>query len=270
MLNIVVSLTTYPARISTVNQAIETLLNQSVKADKVILWLGLEQFPNKEKDLPENLLALKNNGLTIDWCRDIKPYKKLIPALQKYPDKIIVTADDDVLYPSDWLEKLYKAYKDNPTYIHCHRAHRILFKFGRKKLVPYRKWLRCIKDVKPSFCNFFTGMGGVLYPPNCLHKDILREDLFMKLCPKNDDIWFWAMGVLNNREINIVKDNILDFDYIEDSQQTSLYEFNYYNNDASINEVLSNYPQLIKSLFNIKNKRENIEFFLKTKIKKYI
>ncbi len=48
-------------------------------------------------------------GLTIDWCEDIKSYKKLIPTLKKYPDAIIVTADDDLIYDNKWLEQLYNA-----------------------------------------------------------------------------------------------------------------------------------------------------------------
>lgn len=118
---LIVSLTSYPARIETVNQTIKSILNQSIKADKVILWLAPEQFPNKEKDLPEQLLSLRAKGLTIDWYHDIKSYKKLIPTLKKYPDAIIVTADDDNIYAVNWLEKLYNSYIKHPQDISCHR-----------------------------------------------------------------------------------------------------------------------------------------------------
>lgn len=43
-------------------------------------------------------MDLRDKELTIDWYHDIKSYKKLIPTLQKYPDSIIVTADDDIIY----------------------------------------------------------------------------------------------------------------------------------------------------------------------------
>ena len=56
---LIVSLTSYPARIDTVNQTIETLLNQSLCPDKVILWLAPEKFPNREADLPQQLLDLR-------------------------------------------------------------------------------------------------------------------------------------------------------------------------------------------------------------------
>ncbi len=213
-----------------------------MKADKIILWLGKEQFPNREKDLPVELLNLTNEGLTIKWCKDIKSYKKLIPALAEYPDYIIVTADDDILYDENMLKELYDAYTQNPEFIQCHRAHYIVFD---KKLLPYNKWRWNITKTKPSFNIFFTGVGGVLYPPKCFYKDILREDLFMSLCPSNDDIWFWAMCVLNNRKINIVKGKP-KLKYIDKSQEVSLYHQNVLNgqNDVQLENVFKYYKKL--------------------------
>ena len=80
---IIVSLTTFPKRIKTVHITIEQLLTQSVKPDKLILWLAEEQFPNKENDLPEDLLRLREFGLTIGWCKDLRSYKKLLPTLKE-------------------------------------------------------------------------------------------------------------------------------------------------------------------------------------------
>ena len=78
---LIISLTSYPARIKNVHKTTNTLLNQSLKANKVILWLAENQFPNKEQDLPSKLLAQTTKGLTISWYhKDIKSYKKLIKA----------------------------------------------------------------------------------------------------------------------------------------------------------------------------------------------
>lgn len=59
---IIVSLTSFPARINIVVKTIKTLLTQTLKPDAVILWLAPEQFPNGEKDLPQELLDLKQYG----------------------------------------------------------------------------------------------------------------------------------------------------------------------------------------------------------------
>ena len=87
---LIVSLTTHPARINYVHYTINTLLTQKLKPDKIILWLEEENFPKGESELPQQLLRLKDLGLTIEWCEKLKSYTKLIPALRKYPDDILL------------------------------------------------------------------------------------------------------------------------------------------------------------------------------------
>lgn len=104
---VIVSLTSYDLRINDVKYAIYSLLNQNFPPDKLILWLDEDSFPQREENLPRDLLELRDFGLTIDWCENLCSYKKLIPALEKYPDDIIVTADDDIFYRPNWLQILY-------------------------------------------------------------------------------------------------------------------------------------------------------------------
>ncbi|MBO5038440.1 MAG: glycosyltransferase [Alphaproteobacteria bacterium] len=247
--SVIISLTSFPARIDTVNQTIETLLNQTTKADKVILWLSQEEFPDKEAGLPTQLLNLKENGLTIGWHqRNLRSFEKLIPALRQYPDAIIVTADDDILYPKNWLELLLKSYYTDPTAIHCHRVHKV----GRKNsnIAPYNSWKKNIRTPSLSYANFATTGGGVLYPPHCLYKDVLKEEIFMKLCPRADDIWFWAMAVLNNTKIQNIKNNIPDLKYVPGTQEaeTCLWKTNtgqLAQNDIQMQNVLTAYPEIL-------------------------
>ena len=131
---IILSLTTFPDRINSVSKTIKTLLNQTLKPDKVILWLASEQFPKKEQELPKDLLELKNFGLDIKWCEDIKSYKKLIPSLIEFPNDIIITFDDDIYYPFDTVEKLYNSYLKNPDCIHTNRAKRFYIKLIQSAL----------------------------------------------------------------------------------------------------------------------------------------
>ena len=71
---ITISLTTYPGRINQVYYAIKSLMIQSIQADKIILWLAEEQFPNKK--LPDKIHILEKLGLTIRWCDDLRSHKK--------------------------------------------------------------------------------------------------------------------------------------------------------------------------------------------------
>lgn len=248
---IIVSLTSFPQRMSDIHFALYSLLNQTLKPDELILWLGDSEFPNKEGDLPQSVLSLKKNGLAIRWCKNIFSYKKLIPALKEFPDDIIITADDDVYYPANWLDLLYNAYVNDPQYIHCHKADRITFD-NNKNINNYSKWLRVVSNVEPSLCNFLIGVGGVLYPPKALYKDTLDEELFLKLSPTNDDIWFWAMAVLNNKKINVVKNNIAKLPCINIERELGTYDeirLSQINDDDGGNErqfknIFNHYPNL--------------------------
>lgn len=211
---LIVSLTSFPARIDTVQHTIRSILLQSKKPDKVILWLASGQFPDGTDSLPQELLSLRKYGLTIGWCRDLRSYKKLIPALRKYPEAVIVTADDDLYYERNWLRILYEEYKKAPELVHCHRITQFSLRDGEYKAVGRGKNV----SPKASFLYKVTGCGGVLYPPHCLSDEILREDIFQKICSTNDDIWFWLMAVRHGVRISVPEQNIPALHYVERTQ----------------------------------------------------
>lgn len=241
---LIVSLTSFPARIKIVNYTIESIMLQRKKANMVVLWLADEQFPNKEKDLPKRLLRLADYGLTIKWCKDIRSYKKLIPSLEVFPDDIIVTADDDIWYPPEWLEMLYKSYTKEPKLIHAHRALQVTGENGN--INKYIDWgTQIYAPQEPSYCWHFTGTAGVLYPPHCLYKDICECERFLSMAPSVDDIWFWAMAILQHTRIRIVEGNIFNFEGVFIVKNQSLWDDNVYDkNDVALEKLMEAYPEL--------------------------
>ncbi|MBR1601006.1 MAG: glycosyltransferase, partial [Alphaproteobacteria bacterium] len=239
--NIIISLTSYPARIPTLNLVVESLLNQSAYADKVILWLAPEQFPNKEADLPPELLNLREKGLTISWYKDIRSYKKLIPTLRLYPNDIIVTADDDNIYQRDWLKKLIDSYIKHPLDIQAHRVTKFHYANGRFYTVSGgREYYK-----GANYLNKLVGLGGVLYPPHCFYKDILREDLIKQLAPTNDDQWFWLQAAMNGVRVRVVEDPIVEAHLVEGTQETGLTNINDHGENLfwkDFNRILKYYP----------------------------
>ncbi|WP_051190484.1 hypothetical protein [Kaistella palustris] len=207
--DLIVTLTSFPGRIYTISDTLVSLLNQSLRPEKIVLWLAEEQFPEKENELPTRILKLRELGLEIRWCKDLKSYKKLLPALDLFNDKLLVTADDDIYYPKNWLRDLYDSYLSDPESIFCHRVHRITFN-NTNEILPYQQWDKCLikGQEKENDVLFFTTGGGVLFPPNCFYQDVAREDLFLELCPLADDIWFWSMILLNKKKIRIAKNNV--------------------------------------------------------------
>lgn len=198
--DVIVSLTTFGKRIHEVAITIESIMQGSLKPNKLVLWLGEDM---QDKKLPEALLRQQKRGLDIYYCRDLRSYTKLIPSLRKFKDSVIVTIDDDVIYKYDFLELLIESYKSNPDYIWAYRVHRITFdKDGRPD--PYMKWKWGLENLQPSALNFLTGVGGVLYPPSSLAEDVLDEKTFLEICKYADDIWFWAMAFKKGSKVAIV------------------------------------------------------------------
>lgn len=72
---IIVSMTSWQKRIKNVSKVIFSLLNQSVKPDSIELNLSIEEFPNKEKDLPEDLQNIIENKLcNVNWVKKIQKH----------------------------------------------------------------------------------------------------------------------------------------------------------------------------------------------------
>ena len=105
---VTVSLTSMPDRMKYLHLTLYSLLRQSFKPDRVVLWLAENQFPSRENEIPGAVLSLKKYGLEIRWYHDIKSYKKLIPGLKTFPDDIIVTADDDVFMTKNGWQSFMK------------------------------------------------------------------------------------------------------------------------------------------------------------------
>ncbi len=248
--SLIVSLTSFPGRINTVHHTIETLLKQTLRPDRLILWLSDNQFPNKEDDLPNELLKLKEFGLEILWCEDLKSYKKLVPALKMFPNDIIITADDDMYYQKDWLQSLYEKYLENPNNIYTRRACRIEKKGDYFMILPHY----LDNNKKIDFSNQLMGGAGTLYPPNSLHSDIFDKDKILNLIPTFDDIYFWAMAVMAGTKIGLVQNKDLNFYNVENSQNEALCKTNgksqNMNDIEAFNIIFEQYPQIIQKLEN--------------------
>ena len=254
---VIVSLTSYKPRINDVKYTIYSLFNQIFPPDELILWLDEDSFPQREKNLPQDLLELKNFGLTIGWCENLRSYKKLIPSLENYPDDIIVTADDDLFYPPDWLKILYDEHLKSPNCLIAHRTYRIRID-AQGNIYPYTKWQKEILSTKALYGNFFTGGAGALFKRSFLFSDVLNRELFMKLSPLADDLWFWAMTVLNGTKIKIpaaAQRNLIYTDVERELYGETLWRENRIKNDSQLSQIIEYYPALLNLLI-----REAAEF----------
>jgi hypothetical protein len=221
---VIVSLTTIPERMHKVHLCIESLLRQSCKPDYLMLWVSIP-----EDKIPEKLARLQKRGLQIRFCKDIGPYTKIIYTLKENPQSIIVTADDDYFYPRNWLKQLYDAYQKEPQYIHCHRAH-LMIQQPDGRLKKYNDWHFLSPGIqRPLLLLFPTGVGGVLYPPHSLSKEVFNEEIFMGLSPYHDDAWLKAMSLLKGTQCKKVSPFFSNYIQIRGMRKKSLKKINLAN-----------------------------------------
>lgn len=191
---LIVSLTSFGERIKSVYITLESIARQTLKPHKVILWLAEDEFTLD--NIPITLKRFVNRGLEIRFCKDIKSYKKLIYTVRDFPNGLIITIDDDAIYDFEMIEELYNAHLKHPYTICCHRSH-VIKKDSSGDYLPYNQWGKSNEIIEPSFLQFPTGVGGVLYFPGCFDIEFFKEEKFMQVAPTGDDFWFKAMAWKN-------------------------------------------------------------------------
>jgi hypothetical protein len=209
----------------------------------VVLVLSDEEVPNEE-NLPASLLELKKYGLQIILMPDnLRPHKKYIYAMQEYPDSIIITVDDDVMYDRSFIKCMYKSYLRFPRAVSAKRVHKITAD-GTGNLIPYQNWHYEYQDeTDPSFDLLATGVGGVLYPPRLLPPETFDIEKIRELCLNADDIWLKFMEIKNNVPVVWVKTRRVHPVTIKNSQKVTLQKSNFHadQNDAYIDNLKNHY-----------------------------
>ncbi|MGI5308255.1 hypothetical protein [Rheinheimera sp. WS51] len=238
---LMVNLTSYPPRFPTLHLTLQSLLLQDTQADKLILWLYKADYDQ----LPPEVLGLVQHGLSIELVeQDIKSYKKLIPALQRYPRAYHVTADDDIYYRPDWLAELLAGYRGNEREVVCLRAHYITLD-DSGNIQPYRYWQAKTEQRGPDNRLFFTSGAGALFPPGALHPDVTLNKKFLQYSPHGDDIWLYWMATLNKCIIHRTGHNKKLIVW-KQSKNITLWQLNKQpdsGNDFQINNMLKAYGQ---------------------------
>jgi len=236
---IIISMTSYPARIKYVSKVWFSILKQKIDKNlyHCILVLSKPEFPNREKDLPSELLMLiENNLIELLWCEhNTRSHKKLMPTLEKYPDNPILIIDDDQLRPEGWLKIFIDDHNKWPNDI---LAGRIQQREINGKFI----WKPISDNERGKIIEYGrsqNGRGGTLYPPHIFtDKEFFDENLYMKYSSSSDESWqyFWLKkhNIWCRATSNYIKDEHL---VIKDAQKTALWETE--NHGEKYNNILN-------------------------------
>ncbi len=239
---VVVSLTTYPQRFYHMELCLKSLILQEVKPDRIIVYLGSDAY---NIELPNSMRKFEKYGIEFryDLKKNLRSHKKYFYAMQDFPNAVVVTADDDIIYPSDWLKSLLQSYRAFPEAISARRVH-LMKRTEESLLMPYNHWKdQYRKCFMPSHSLFATGNAGILYPPNCLDSRVFDDDAFVKLCYEADDVWLKCMALLKNTKVVWVPNNEVDLPEVENNFQTGLSQSNVgeNKNDMYLKNVMEAY-----------------------------
>jgi hypothetical protein len=136
-----------------------------------------------------NLLFVPNTG----------PYRKLMPILERAGGRefLVATADDDTLYPPDWLEGLVRTYDETRSVV-AYRCRAMRVSGGR--FAPYHQWHRMpvdkeafgeVPQAQQGLFTLPTGVHGVFYNTRFFPDlDLLQR--LQKIAPLQDDLTFRA------------------------------------------------------------------------------
>ena len=248
---VIVSLTTYPRRFGCVLQVLEPILRQTVAPDEIQLWLSEEEFFPLESSVEDKLDVLTKHGVEVKWCSgNLRSHKKYYWAMLGNPEDVIITIDDDLIYPLTLVQTLLEAHYRWPKAIIASRTHMVkVDKEGA--IAPYVDWMfeqdASLYEERRDL--LATSGAGTLFPPNVFDSAALDAEVIERFAPLADDIWLMVQAA--RHEVSVVNTSAnAHLSYIPDTQDEGLYieNLNGGGNDLTLQNLFDLYPDVEASL----------------------
>lgn len=193
--SVLVSLTSIPSRLNSLDIVVKSVLNQSVLPEKIYLWLHHDlktKIPKRLAKLQSDIFEIKYSDLTCS-------HRKLIHTLQENSDKPILTCDDDLIYRENWLKNIYEEHQKHPKSIIANTTTQIRLN-DKGEYLSFIDW-REVDENPPKHRLLGIGAWGIFYPINALNNEVFNQQMFLKLTPKADDLWFKGMALLQGTDV---------------------------------------------------------------------
>src|SRR6476661_8543598 len=219
---VVVSMTTHGVRLKTAALALESIARGSTRPQRLLLWL---QTPEQVRTAPAALRRLERRGVELLLSPDYGPHTQYYPhgASVERHTVPLVTADDDIMYPRNWLAVLSDANRRHPDTISGHWIS--IMGPSVDGVADYATWARA-RDTAARTANFAVGVSGVIYPPAMLQELRTRGTDFVAACPGADDIWLKWVALRAGIPVRQVRPVPRHFPIIPGTQGQSLMQTN--------------------------------------------
>ena len=222
--DVIVSLTSYPDRLDGIHLVIRSLLHQKLMPEKIILYLGTD---TKDSDIPKRLRKLEQYNFEIRMgVENLMPHKKYFFAMPEFPEKVIITVDDDAIYDQNLVADLMESYKKYPRCVSARRTN-LMTKSADGTLNKYKNWKwEFTRQLEPSYSLLATGCGGILYPPHILPKETFDVEAIKKYSLNTDDIWLKFMELKNNVKVVFTNSDVVHPLPLRFTQESGLLQTN--------------------------------------------
>jgi hypothetical protein len=121
---IYVSISTIPQRIKNLEKSVNSILNQTLKPDKIFINVP-KKFKRFKEEINDNQIQdFNNDKVEITRCEDCGPGTKLLGSLRKIKkNSLLILADDDHIYEDYMIEKFFYYYSKFPLNAYSFYVH---------------------------------------------------------------------------------------------------------------------------------------------------
>ncbi len=251
MNKIIISLTTIHSRVEKIHHVIQSLIEQQcdkpfeiklfISKESYLLDQGIDVVPSELQKLAD----LHSQKFSINYTKNIGPYRKFIPILKDYfQDRddfsYFVTVDDDTKYPNSWLQTLV----DNAEIQKCVVAYRgRILGCDEKSIHRYGKWKHSDESVLvPDIKTVGTGKDGIIYKPEYFHPDVIDVESALRVCNHADDLWLKFHTAINGVKSVLLAASLQEaFEDIGSDDENTLYrKINKHGgNDKAVENLVS-------------------------------
>ena len=209
-----VSIATYGHREKWVHLTVESIMRGKARPSGIFIWR--DEFAKKT---PRGLKRLEKCGVNIYFLNNNhRSHKKWFgPAsFGAGPfDKGVVLADDDLIYPGNWMMELKRVASVKPDNVVAWRCKTIQLELGQEGTViaPYSTWNLGRAGQSANYLNFVTSGSGT-YVPRSLLKALESRSLNMEHCtlaPTADDVWLNNIALKERKAPIGISDEYLDW-----------------------------------------------------------